>query len=205
MKRLTIFTFLCFLALFSFAQDDADVFTRHEVSVGYGANPISSMYWGSHIDYHFDKNKEFIGAFYATYTYRFTPVVGIGGTFAVDPRVHRYKDKATPGLGTIARVDQTAASLLFHLKLNWLNRRVVTLYSKLGAGACFCGVFIKNNYPELYEVDSNTSPINFAYTIVPVGIEIGNKQYAGFLQIGLGMEGFISAGFRYGFKKTQRK
>lgn len=45
----------------------------------------------------------------------------------------------------------------------------------------------------------------FAYQLVPIGIEIGSKQYAGFLQYGLlGMEGAISIGFRYGLKTESK-
>ena len=64
------------------------------------------------------------------------------------------------------------------------------------------GTLLKESQPNLYQINMPSNKfsdrIDYAYQFVPIGIEVGTKQYAGFLQFGLGMEGLFSIGFRYG-------
>ena len=69
------------------------------------------------------------------------------------------------------------------------------------------GYNLKEYRPDLYHINmpSNkfTDRINYAYQFVPIGVEVGTKRCAGFIQWGIGMEGVISIGFRYGLKDKE--
>ncbi len=181
-------------------EDEAKPYTHHEVTVGYGFLPSTSIS-SALVNSSYERGKDFIGSIFATYTYRFNHVVGLGATLAFDPANKTFSDPKMPDLGNICKVNQNNFVALLHLKINWLNTRVVAMYSKVGFGASFGKTSVVNNYPEIYEVTPSDKVANprFAYTIVPVGIELGNRQYAAVMQLGFGSEGFFSIGFRYGF------
>ncbi len=102
---------------------------------------------------------------------------------------------------------ETSHTLMFHLKINWLNTKYVNLYSKVGQGIMAWGYNLKEYQPDLYQINMPSNKfidrIDYAYQFVPIGVEVGTKQYAGFIQCGLGMEGIISIGFRYGLKDKE--
>lgn len=183
-------------------NDEPKPYTHHEVTVGYGFLPTTSFrstrFW---MNSGYVQGNDYVGPVFATYTYRFNQVVGIGATFAFDPANRNYSDENHPDLGAICKVKQNNFTTLLHLKINWLNTRVVAMYSKVGFGATFGKTKVENVYPDLYEITPSNAVSNprFAYSIVPVGIELGNRQYAAFMQIGFGAEGVFSLGFRYGF------
>lgn len=191
-------------------NDEPKPYTHHEVTVGYGLLPSTSFrntFWTGNPNY--VRSHDYVGSFFVTYTYRFNQVVGLGATFAFDPANRSYSDKRYPDLGEICKVKQNNFTTMVHLKINWLNTRVVAMYSKVGLGVTFGKMNTQNFYPDLYEIapsDLITNP-RTAYSFVPVGIELGNRQYAAFMQVGFGAEGVFSLGFRYGFgfNKTDRK
>ena len=91
---------------------------------------------------------------------------------------------------------------MFHLKINWLNTKYVNLYSKVGQGIMTWNYHLTEYQPHLYQIEMPSNDfadrIDYAYQFTPIGVEVGTKQYAGFLQVGIGMEGIICIGFRYG-------
>ena len=149
-----------------------------------------------------------IGAVYVTYTRRLTKVIGIGVTACIDPIILNYHDRVNGESTLVCKVSQHSIALLPHLKINWLNTKYVNLYSKVAPiGIRYCTYKQEEYYPDLYEiqppVDSFKDKIGYAYQFTPIGIEIGTKRCAGFMQVGIGMEGIISIGFRYGLKDKE--
>lgn len=199
---------ICLLALLSggaFAQIDTIRSNKNEFSFGYGVMPSSSFRYKP--GQHYYPLGENVGAIYATYTRRLTKVIGIGATYCFDPRVYTYYEKPSTKEGLICRLGESSHTLMFHLKINWLNTKYVNLYSKVGQGIMAWGYNLKEYQPNVFEVDMPSNKfidrIDYAYQFVPIGVEVGTKRCAGFIQCGLGMEGVISIGFRYGIKDKE--
>lgn len=181
-------------------NDEPKPYTHHEFTVGYGLLPSTSVrdFWKSSP---YIREHDHVGSILLTYTYRFNQVVGLGATFAFDPANCTYSDQRRPELGDICKLKHYNYTAMVHLKINWLNTRVVAMYSKVSMGATFGKPTLENYYPDLYEASftGRQSFARFAYNIAPVGIELGNRQYAAFMQCGYGAEGIFCIGFRYGF------
>ena len=200
---------ICLIAFFSgtaFAQLDTVRSNKNEFSIGYGLMPSSSFRF--HPGRMIYPETDNIGAFYVTYTRRLNKVLGIGVTACYDPIRLKYNDGVNGESTLICKVSQNSFSILPHLKINWLNTKYVNLYSKVAPiGIRYCTYKQEEYYPDLYEiqspVDSFTDKIGYAYQFTPIGIEIGTKRCAGFMQVGIGMEGMISIGFRYGLKDKE--
>ena len=207
MKKTILIT--CLMAFFSgtaFAQLDTVRSNKNEFSIGYGHMPSSSFrYHPGCLIYPETDN---IGAFYFTYTRRLSKVIGIGVTTCLDPILLNYHDRVNGENTLICKVSQYSISILPHLKINWLNTKFVNLYSKVAPiGIRYCTYKQEEYYPDLYEIQSPYNSfadgIDYAYQFTPIGIEIGTKRCAGFMQVGIGMEGMISIGFRYGLKDKE--
>ena len=207
MKK-TFFVF-CLIAFFSgtaFAQLDTVRSNKNEFSIGYGHFPASSFRFSPGCLIYPETDN--IGAFYVTYTRRLSKVIGIGVTTCIDPIILNYHDRVNGESTLICKVSQNSISILPHLKINWLNTKYVNLYSKVAPiGIRYCTYKQKEYYPNLYEIqspyDSFADKIGYAYQITPIGVEVGTKRCAGFMQVGMGMEGIISIGFRYGIKDKE--
>ena len=207
MKK-TLFV-LCLITFFSgaaFAQLDTVRSNKNEFSIGYGHFPASSFRY--HPGCMIYPETDNIGAVYVTYTRRLTKVIGIGVTACLDPIILNYYDHVNGERTLVCKVSQHSIALLPHLKINWLNTKYVNLYSKVAPiGIRYCTYKQKEFYPDLYEVqspyDSFADKIGYAYQFTPIGIEVGTKRFAGFLQIGIGMEGIVSFGIRYGLKDKE--
>lgn len=200
---------ICLIAFFSgtaFAQLDTVRSNKNEFSIGYGHFPASSFRYRPGCMIYPETDN--IGAVYVTYTRRLTKVIGIGVTACVDPIIFNYHDGVNGEYTLICKASQHSIAILPHLKINWLNTKYVNLYSKVAPlGIRYCTYHQKEYFPDLYEVkppfDSFSDRIGYAYQITPIGIEVGTKRCAGFLQVGMGMEGIISIGFRYGLKDKE--
>lgn len=204
-KRIVLMALAIAFVLPVFAQRDTIRSNKNEFSIGYGFKPSSSFRFspGNHIQPEMDN----IGAIFVTYTRRLTKVIGIGLTFCYDPIHLDYYGKVNGNNTLICKVRENSFSLIPHLKINWLNTKYVNLYSKVGyLGFHQTTYKQKEYYPELYEVNppSQDELFNlYAFQVTPIGVEVGTKQYAGFIQCGIGMEGIISIGFRYGLKDKE--
>ena len=171
---------------------------RHQISIGYGILtpsqcsvilPYLFEYIGPEPTYRY--KGACYGAIQIGYTFRCTKVIGVGLYYICDPRIVKlYNDQL------IGKINWTTHTLLPTLKINWLNKRVVTMYSKVGLGLSINQCGIKNYQPDHFEITPPQHRVYFAYQFTLAGIEIGNNQYAGYLQLGAGMEGWFCAGFR---------
>ena len=205
-NKLILLGLLVALVMPAFAQRDTIRSNKNEFSYGYGHGPSSSFrYHPGCLIYPETDN---IGAIYVTYTRRLTKVIGVGVTACFDPIHLNYYDRVNGERTLICKVNENSLSFFPHLKINWLNTKYVNLYSKVAPiGVRYCTYKQEEYYPNLYEVeppfDSFADRIDYAYQVTPIGIEVGTKQFAGFLQVGIGMEGIVSIGFRYGLKDEE--
>ena len=204
--RYLVLGLLVAFSVTAFAQLDTVRSNKNEFSIGYGLLPASSFRFRPGCMVYPETDN--IGAFYVTYTRRLTKVIGIGLTFCYDPINLDYYGTVNGNNTLICKVREHSFSLIPHLKINWLNTKYVNLYSKVAPiGIRYCTYNQKEFYPDLYEIqspyDSFADRVGYAYQFTPIGVEIGTKRCAGFLQVGLGMGGIISIGFRYGLKDKE--
>ena len=204
-KTILVFCLIAFFSDTAFAQLDSIRSNKNEFSIGYGLLPVSSF--GFSPWSHYYPTEDNVGAIFATYTRRLTKVIGIGATYCFDPRVYNYYENPQTKEGPIAHLGESSHTLMFHLKINWLNTKYLNLYSKVGQGIMVWGYNLKEYQPDLFEINMPSNKfidrINYAYQFVPIGVEVGTKRCAGFIQCGIGMEGIISIGFRYGLKDKE--
>ena len=206
MKKLFILlTLVMAFSLSTFAQRDTIRSNKNEFSIGYGVKPSSSFRFNP--GNHYYPLEENVGAIFATYTRRLNKVIGIGASYCFDPRFLTYYEKPNTKEGLICRFGTSSHTLMFHLKINWLNTKYVNLYSKVGQGIMAWNYHLTEYQPHLYQIEMPSNDfadrIDYAYQFTPIGVEVGTKRCAGFIQCGFGMEGMISIGFRYGLKDKE--
>jgi hypothetical protein len=204
-NKLILLGLLVALATPAFAQRDTIRSNKNEFSFGYGHMPASSFRFRPGCMVYPETDN--IGAVYVTYTRRLTKVIGIGLTFCYDPIHLDYYGTVNGSNTLICKVNANSFSLIPHLKINWLNTKYVNLYSKVGYMGFHQTTYKqKEYYPDIYEVNAPSQDELFdlyAFQVTPIGVEIGTKRCAGFIQCGIGMEGIISIGFRYGLKDKE--
>ena len=204
-NKLILLGLLVALVMPAFAQLDTVRSNKNEFSIGYGHLPASSFRFSPGCKVF--PETDHIGSFYVTYTRRLNKVIGIGLTFCYDPIHLDYYGKVNGNNTLICEVRENSFSLIPHLKINWLNTKYVNLYSKVGFLGFHQTTYKQEEYyPELYEVNppSQDELFNlYAFQVTPIGVEVGTKRCAGFLQVGMGMEGMICIGFRYGLKDRE--
>jgi hypothetical protein len=202
MKKSIIIALVLALCLPALAQEktqqEAQDFCKHEVSVGYGFHPLSSVSFDlESLGYRYQLDK--VGAFYGAYTYYFNEYIGLGGTYCFDPRKITYTYHHYNSNPLVANLNESCHSFMGHMKLNCINKQHFVLYFKFDAGVCFWDYHLTEFQPELFAVELPDQHCCFAWQAA-TGIEVGNERIAGFLQLGVGMEGNYSIGIRYKFK-----
>lgn len=197
MKKQIIFLSLAIaFAMSAYAQIEETPSQRHEISIGYGFKPATGFQW-SNLWYYYQTTDN-IGALIGTYTYRINGELGVGLTYCYDPRrLGYYTD--TEHQNAVCELDESSHTVMLHVKSNWLNRKWFSLYSKAAVGGAFWTYKLIEYQNDMYETRPPEQTSCFAYQIVPIGIELGSEQLAGFFQVGIGMEGFLSAGLRFRF------
>ena len=82
------------------------------------------------------------------------------------------------------------------VKFNWLRRKNIGLYSKLGAGATLRRERIDDKGVEDEGPESN---VHFNWQASLVGFEAGGPTFRGFIEIGEGEQGIALVGLRCRF------
>ena len=91
---------------------------------------------------------------------------------------------------------QTLLTFLLHTHYHWLQKGIFDLYSGGEAGLSMNRKKdIRNDFTI---TKSEASQTNFAYQVTPLGLRIGRKL-GGYLELGYGYKGLISAGISYRF------
>lgn len=197
-KLILILSLMAFLSSSAWAQVDIIPGLRQEISIGYGNQPVTGYQWRWNSSWYYYQTTDNVGAFIGTYTYRINGEIGIGLTYCYDPRRLGYftnKTLETP----VCDLDESSHTVMLHVKSNWLNKKWFSLYSKAGVGIAFWKYKLIQYHSDMYEIRLPEQNSCFAYQLVPIGIEVGSEQFAGFFQVGIGMEGCLSAGLRFRF------
>ena len=85
-------------------------------------------------------------------------------------------------------------------KLPWLNNRWCSLYSKLSAGLHFQSLYLDSEALSEEEIAPyDKSHVSLAYSVVPLGLEIGKRNIRWFMEVGIGSNTNFITGFSYRF------
>ena len=82
--------------------------------------------------------------------------------------------------------DIITGNLCFTAKANWLRRQKMAMYTRLSAGV----------FTTFGEDDDSRAP---SIQLSLLGLEAGGQNFRGFMELGVGMHGIVSGGFRYLF------
>ncbi|MCR5004028.1 MAG: hypothetical protein K5984_06635 [Bacteroidales bacterium] len=138
------------------------------------------------------------GAFHAQYYHYVSPMFGFGGQISGESVGYSFE---TMNLST-REYEQgdmhhnVYLSLMPSAKGRWLRRPHFCLYSSLSLGVCLDILDAYSDGDKDYDAETN---VIFAAQSCPVGIEFGGVRHRGFLEMGFGMTGFISGGYKFAF------
>lgn len=160
---------------------------RQELSVSYGWASTST--W---IDRYSDLLADVVphavgdvsgwGGVTVSYDLRLLAGLSVGGSVVYSSNERKFA--AADG-----GIDTRYWSVLPHVKWRWLNLKIVTFYSRLGAGVTFARA--KGG-------GERKSATQFAFQASPVGVETGGRLGA-FAEAGVGVSGSLIVGARYRF------
>lgn len=160
---------------------------RSEVSVSYGVAPVtdwidsySDMLTGLFTNANTDL--EGWGAVTVGYSFRLIGSLRLGAQVVYSSNTQEVRDAGS-------EIRNRYWSLLPNVKWNWMNLKVVSFYSRLGAGASFSRSEVGG------ESDKSTQ---FAFQVSPVGVEVGGRV-AAYVEAGIGTSGCLLVGVRYRF------
>ena len=165
---------------------------KHEFAVSYGLGSTSGFVavtasvfaaiFGATLDY------SFIGPVAGEYFYHVSDLVGVGAVVSYAA----FLDKAKPG-----EAPMSCVALLPGVKLDWLRREHFGMYSKLCAGASYLTNPGANSHPE-EEKPESAGTLTFNFQASLLGAEFGGGV-RGFVEAGVGEQGFLLAGVRFRF------
>lgn len=160
---------------------------RSEVSVSYGIAPVTD--W---IDSYSDMLTGIVagsdtdltgwGSVTVGYNFRLIGSLRLGAQV-----VYSSNDQKIRNSGS--EISNRYWSVMPNVKWNWLNLKIVSFYSRLGAGASFSKAKVGDH--------SDTSR-QFAFQVSPVGVEVGGR-IAAYAEAGIGVSGCLLVGARYRF------
>lgn len=191
---MTLLLSLC--ANFATAQEPIDAtyrgpIPRHEVSVSYGTLPITNfvgIFSNLFVGVFTGKlsNISSIGATSLNYLYRINKTIGVGATFS-------FSSLNADVRNTEDVISQSYYSIMPQIKFNWLNRDLVTLYSRLNVGVTYLAL------RRTYEAPGSESQTGCVWApmfqLSPIGIEVG-RRIAGYAEAGWGATGLLIVGIR---------
>ena len=160
---------------------------RSEVSVSYGMAPVTD--W---IDSYSNILTGVIagsgtdltgwGTVTVGYSFRVIGSLRIGAQVAYSSNEQEVKKSGT-------EIKNRYWTLMPNVKWNWLNLKIVSFYSRVGAGASFSKAKVGG------QSDKSTL---FAFQVSPVGVEVGGR-IAAYAEAGIGTSGSLLVGARYRF------
>ena len=173
---------------------------HHELSLSYGVGSIAQLGdgIGEGIALIFS-DKEYddgfiLGPITAEYFYHFNnPRLAIGGSVSYskwdsDVLIRNSHEK-------VGETKRNFFSIMPSFKCYWVNKNHFGLYSKVAAGVGFLKNKSKN-----FELNKENDETNtyFMFQASFIGAEFGSK-FRGFVELGVGDQGFALAGIRYKF------
>ena len=151
------------------------------------------------------------GAISGEYWYRVRPKFSVGAVGAVENVAMQFKNYAgKDGNGENVYKKGTPAYTTFYslmpaIKWYYTAKPNFGVYSKLavGAMAIHSGAITTGSEGNNGEVVTETTPAStswmIAFQLATVGLDFGSPEIKGFVELGLGMQGLITAGIKYSF------
>ena len=173
---------------------------HHELSLSYGLGSIAQFGDGigeglglAFTNTEYDDGS-IVGPITMEYFYHFNnPRLAVGGSFTYskwdsDVMVRKSQTK-------VGERNRNFFSVMPAFKSYWINKNNFGLYSKVAAGVGFLKC-TDNDFEIHKKVDDNGC--YFMFQLSFIGVEFGSK-FRGFVEAGVGDQGFIQAGIRYKF------
>ncbi|MBE6176107.1 MAG: hypothetical protein E7146_03820 [Rikenellaceae bacterium] len=107
--------------------------------------------------------------------------MGVKSSLSITTRAKRHVGTNE----TLYRNNTTIASLLLNFRFDWLNRKIVTMYSSIGVGMALHSSYYENVVLPMYDA-------------AWVGITVGKRLY-GYAELGGGISGLLRVGLGYRF------
>ena len=176
--------------------------TRHEIAVSYGAVPNSTWVdvltdvipamFGETFD-----NHRYVGPIGLEYFYHTSPLIGVGAVavFATNNEDGFYNKIQT------SHVNKSYFTFMPSVKFNWLRKKNWGMYSKVAAGVTYTH-FDQQEYDEVGKKTNDKTTVNdlfFNFQASLLGVEAGNQNVRGFVELGVGEQGIALAGIRFKF------
>ena len=173
--------------------------TKHDLAFSYGlcansqvlgftGDVLGTLFTGGHLTY---DNNNHIGPIAAEYFCHTSKVVSVGaiGAYTRHSKDVYYNNEKR---GTTT---SNYVSLIPAVKIDWLRRENIGLYSKLGVGASF---EMQHNVTVEGKKDDNNE-VYVTWQASLIGFEAGNSNVRGFIELGCGEQGVALAGVRCKF------
>ena len=132
------------------------------------------------------------------YRYRFAKWFWFGAATSFTPIVKKWS-KQEPGYEFASHMYYI--SIMPSVRFSWLNTKYVTLYSGLSIG---CMVATGGKYVPEERAAYQQTWATFTGQLTAVGVHVGRNWY-GFTEVGVGVQGFVKAGFGYKFQNKKDK
>lgn len=146
------------------------------------------------------KNTGVIGLEYFHYTQNGTWAFGVAAGFERTSMNFAFKDTQDSKTGTTG-FSMNFISIMPAVKLQWFNKKVVGMYSKVALGASIMAVpkTIDVEVDGQHQTESmdRMPSIAPAFQINPICLEVGGDKIRGFLEAGWGMQGLVMGGLRF--------
>ena len=156
---------------------------RSEISVSYGFAPVtdwidaySDLLTGA------DTDPSGWGAVTGGYSFWVIGSLRIGAQVVYSSNTQEIK-------GSGSEIKNRYWTVMPNAKWNWLNLKIVSFYTRVGAGASFAKAKVGG------QSDKSTL---FAFQVSPVGVEVGGR-IAAYAEAGIGTSGSLLVGARYRF------
>ena len=220
MKKTALFLALAMGLTFSLhAQEEPswkETLPRHDIQFGFGDPALLFLTVGevrfeTYNPHDFDYitannwfNGEYVNTFaFAApslnleYRYRFAKWFWFGSAFSFTPIAKLWENHEK---GEHFADHLYCISIMPSVRFSWLNTKYITLYSGLSAG---CLVTTGSRFSPTENAAYQATNVYFAGQLTAVGIQ-GGKNWYGFAEFGVGVQGFVKAGFGYKFQKKEK-
>jgi opacity protein-like surface antigen len=174
----------------------------NELSVSYGIIPASQLlnnfaitatdlYTGGHYQ---SNNPKCWGVLNIGYSYKLAKNIRLGLTYSFN----QIKEDIVLGSSSVLGAkNDTYNVLLPNLKLYWLKKNIITLYSRVGAGVVFAKS--EQEFDNNQQANKTENKTIFAWQASPIGLEIGSSKIVAFAEAGLGYMGSAQVGVLFRF------
>lgn len=228
MKKMTSWMFaailLCGISVNAQAQVSYEYGTKDEVAISFGAvtntqflNAFSELFevmgsamitgiatGGQYVGYATYDDKSYIPAFSVEYFHHMNSWLSLGAIsclnyYSSDMYCNWQNSSGITTKEKVGSGKKYFATLMPAVKFDWLRKKNIGLYSKIGIGATY--MYEKevqdNDKGEKDLYDDSDLMFNFQATVI--GFEAGSEKIRGFAELGMGEQGVLSAGVRVKF------